>query len=111
MNRSEPIKVTCCFCGRTVQYEQATKLIVVPPKEDGGDQVLYSFSQPLLVPVVLNRVPLEVSCEPVSAAAIRLNLRPIVSTRRARGAGSGTWNRRSASDYAWRKGVDARRRA
>jgi len=47
MSHNEPISVTCCFCGDTLDYEHATKLVVVPPNEEGSDQVLYCHGEHL----------------------------------------------------------------
>jgi len=56
-NPNEPIQVTCCFCGGDIRYEHATKLIVEPPGEDAGDQVLYCHG-PHLRDAILDTVPL-----------------------------------------------------
>ena len=56
-NVSKPIEMTCCFCGGDVLYDQATKLIVVAPGDDAGDQVLYCHGAHLRA-AVLEMVPL-----------------------------------------------------
>jgi hypothetical protein len=41
MSPIEPVEVTCCFCGGDLELERATQLVVVPPGEDVGNQILY----------------------------------------------------------------------
>ena len=59
MNIDDPTTVACCFCGHSVKYEDATRLIVVPPRNDGSEQELYCHGAHLRAAIVKEIVLLE----------------------------------------------------
>ena len=61
-SRSEPVEVVCCFCGNPLPYQEATRLIVVPPGRDEGKQALYCHSDHLRK-AVIRSIPLDIEID------------------------------------------------